>query len=140
MLDRFGFEKDLEELRADGDPCKVEYYLNQRFMELKDGCEDGQCCCYGYFQGGEATAEFEELLRRDKENKKKADIVLVLDELEKHYAQYKPELVAAVHSVKESYKSANTAKMSCKTAASPPGARLFCICLLEVKNCNIASS
>ena len=32
------------------------------------------------------------------------DIVLVLDELEKHYAQYKPELVAAVHSVKESFK------------------------------------
>ena len=104
MLDRYGFEKDLEELRAEGDPCKVEYYLNQRFMELKDGCEDGQCCCYGYFQGGEATAEFEELLRRDQENKKKADIVLVLDELEKHYARYKPELVAAVHSVKESYK------------------------------------
>ena len=52
MLDRYGFEKDLEELRAEGDPCKVEYYLNQRFMELKDGCEDGQCCCYGYFQGG----------------------------------------------------------------------------------------
>ena len=104
MLDRYGFEKDLEELRAEGDPCKVEYYLNQRFMELKDGCEYGQCCCYGYFQGGEATAEFEELLRRDKENKKKADIVLVLDELEKHYAQYKPELVAAVHSVKESFK------------------------------------
>ena len=66
--------------------------------------DDAQCCCYGYFQGGEATAEFEELLRRDNENKRRADIVFVLDELEKHYAQYKPELVGAVRSVKESYK------------------------------------
>lgn len=104
MLDRYGFTQDLEELRADGDPCKIEYYLNKQFMDLKDAGDDAQCCCYGYFQGGEATAEFEELLRRDSENKRRADIVFVLDELEKHYAQYKPELVSAVHSVKESYK------------------------------------
>ena len=99
MLDRYGFAQDLEELRADGDPCKIEYYLNKQFMDLK-----AQCCCYGYFQGGESTAEFEELLRRDRENRRRADIVFVLDELEKHYAQYKPELVAAVNSVKEQYK------------------------------------
>ena len=64
MLDRYGFAQDLEELRADGDPCKIEYYLNKQFMDLKDAGDDAQCCCYGYFQGGEATAEFEELLRR----------------------------------------------------------------------------
>lgn len=96
--------QDLEEPRADGDPCKIEYYLNKQFMDLKDAGDDAQCCCYGYFQGGEATAGFEELLRRDSENKRRADIVFVLDELEKHYAQYKPELVSAVRSVKESYK------------------------------------
>ena len=90
MLDRYGFTQDLEELRADGDPCKIEYYLNKQFMDLKDAGDDAQCCCYGYFQGSE--------------NKRRADIVFVLDELEKHYAQYKPELVSAVRSVKESYK------------------------------------
>ncbi len=104
MLDRYGFDQDLEELRREGDPCKIEYYLNKQFMDLKDGCEEKQCCCYGYFQGGEETAEFEDLLRRDKENKRRSDIVYVLEELEKHYAQYKPELVAAVSSVKESFK------------------------------------
>ena len=104
MLDRYGFDQDLEELRKEGDPCKVEFYLNEQFMLLKDGGCDDRCGCYGYFQGGEATAEFEELLRRDKENKRKSDIVYVLEELEKHYAEHKPELVAAVRSVKESFR------------------------------------
>ena len=104
MLDRFGFDNDLQELRAEGDNCKIEFYLNQQFMELKDADPNEQkCCCYGYFQGGEETAEFEELLSRDNEKKRSADIVYVLEAREKHYAEHKPELVSAVRSVKESF-------------------------------------
>ena len=58
MLDRFGFDNDLQELRAEGDNCKIEFYLNQQFMELKDADPNEQkCCCYGYFQGGEETTK-----------------------------------------------------------------------------------
>jgi len=103
MLDRYAFTKDLGELRLENDPCKIEYYLNKRFMDLKDGVEDCAACCCGTFQGGSITAEVEAMLEQDKENQRKADIVFVLEELERFYAVQKPELVAAVRSVKAQF-------------------------------------
>lgn len=106
MLDRESFRLDIEELEKENDPCKIEYYLNQWYMDLKNQTEEcGECCCgYGQFTGGTATKEYEELLKRDKEIRRNEDIVFVLEELEKFYSVHKPELVKAVATEKDRYK------------------------------------
>ena len=105
MLDRESFRLDIEELEKENDPCRIEYYLNTRFMNLKDNKEEeAECCCgYGQFRGGEDTKEYEELLARNKEIQRKEDIVFVLGELEKFYSVHNPELVNAVASEKAKY-------------------------------------
>lgn len=104
MLDRNAFLQDLEEVKKDPNPCATEFFLNQTFQDLQEELKNPEMNRYGYFQGGTETAEFEDLLKRNKVNLIKGDIYLVLDELEKFYAVQKPELVTPVHNVKMTFK------------------------------------
>lgn len=105
MLDKESFRLDMEELAKKNDPCVIEYYLNKWYMDLKENkaeCDD--CCCgYGQFTGGTATKEYEALLAREKELRRKEDIAFVLGELEKFYGTHKPELASAVATEKKKY-------------------------------------
>ena len=104
MIDRIGFLEDLKELKENGDPILIEYYLNQRFIEIKDDKDDsGRDYFTKEFEGTANTPEFVAILQKKREFEKNDDILFVLNELADFYAQTKPELVDAVRTVMKEF-------------------------------------